>query len=70
MPKMMNVTLVGQCPFCRKDWEVTVTEKEYDDWRFGDMLIQEALRDHTPEERECLISGLCVECQKKIFKEF
>ncbi len=70
MPKMFKVSIEGECVFCGRSWEVTVTEKEYDDLRIGDILIQEALSDHTPEERECLISGLCERCQKKFFKEF
>lgn len=63
----MEIILKGKCPLCGKDWSVAVTEQEYDDWRFGE-LIQNALPSHTPEQRECLISGFCADCQKMIFE--
>lgn len=64
----MEIILKGRCPLCGKEWSVAVTEQEYDDWRFFGELIQNALPNHTPEQRECLISGFCVDCQKTIFE--
>ena len=63
---MAKVTLKGRCPFCGKEWAVEVSEEGYNAWRFGE-LAQIALADNTPEERECLISGICPECQESIF---
>lgn len=67
---MEKITLKGYCSFCGKPWYVDMTEEEYDRWRFEDGLIQNILPNHTPEERECLISGMCPDCQNKIFGEF
>jgi len=62
---MAKIILKGKC-FCGNGWEVRVSEEGYDKWRFGE-VIQKALPDATPEERECLISGMCPKCQSEIF---
>ena len=67
---MAKMGLIGHCPFCDSEWAVEVSEDGYFKWQFEGMLIQEAMPDLSPETRECLISGLCEECQKKFFKEF
>ena len=64
----MNITIKGRCPLCGAYWYVDMTEEEYDRWRFGE-LIQYALTNHTPEQRECLISGFCRDCQADTFGE-
>lgn len=70
MERIEKITLKGCCSFCRMPWHVDMTEEEYDRWRFEDDLIQNILPNHTPEERECLISGLCLDCQRKVFANF
>jgi hypothetical protein len=45
---------------------VDVNETAYDNWQGGE-LIQNAMPDLTPTEREQLISHLCPACQVKIF---
>ena len=61
-----NLTITIQCPFCGEYHEVDVNEAAYDNWRTGE-LIQNAMPDLTPTQREQLISGLCIKCQEKIF---
>lgn len=54
------------CSMC--DAITTVYAKPEDVWRWEDgTLIQDAMPYLKPSEREVLISGLCYECQKKIF---
>lgn len=67
MERIEKITLEGRCSLCGAYWYVDMTEEEYDRWRFEDDLIQNILPNHTPEERECLISGMCPNCQNKIF---
>jgi hypothetical protein len=61
-----NLTITIQCPFCGDYHEVDVNEIAYDNWQSGE-LIQNAMPDLTPTEREQLISHLCPACQVKIF---
>ena len=61
-----NLTITIQCPFCGDYHEVDVNEIAYNNWRGGE-LIQNAMPDLTPTQREQLISGLCIKCQEKIF---
>lgn len=61
-----NLTIAIQCPFCHEYHEVNVNETAFDLWMAGE-LIQNAMPDLTPTEREQLISKLCPECQKKVF---
>jgi hypothetical protein len=61
-----NLTITIQCPFCGEYHEVDVNETAYDNWQSGE-LIQNAMPDLTPTEREQLISHLCPACQVKIF---
>ena len=63
---MRNVTVEIHCPFCGKTHYVEVNESAYWKWRDG-MLIQNAMPDLAPTEREQLISGLCPDCQAKVF---
>ena len=54
------------CPFCSKDHAVEVSLAGYIEWERG-KLIQNAMPDLTPTEREQLISGLCPKCQAEMF---
>ena len=60
----INVPII--CPFCGEDHAVEVNLAQYDAWQNGE-LIQNAMPDLTPTEREQLISGLCPKCQAKMF---
>lgn len=54
------------CPFCGEDHTVKVSLAGYIKWERGE-LIQNAMPDLTPIEREQLISGLCPKCQAEMF---
>lgn len=57
------------CPCCGKEQVVTVDVNRYEAWRRGELMIQHALPDLTPDQREVLLSGICPECWDKMFKE-
>ena len=62
---MKNVVAIT-CPFCSEDYAVEVDLAQYEAWQNG-KLIQNAMPDLTPTEREQLISGLCPKCQAEMF---
>jgi len=64
----MRIDVAIICPFCGKDYAVDVNLAQYEAWQNGE-LIQNAMPDLTPVEREQLISGLCPKCQAKMFGE-
>lgn len=63
---MRDIEIVCTCPFCGKFHSVMVNEEAYKNWLDGE-LIQRAMPDLTPTEREQLISNLCPACQLKVF---
>lgn len=64
----MKDTIVKiNCPFCGTIHYVEVNEKNYEAWINGE-LIQNAMPELSPTEREQLISNLCPKCQEDIFK--
>lgn len=56
------------CPFCGTETVTFVPSHGFYAWQDGE-LIQNALPGLTPEQRETLISGMCVECQHDFFDE-
>lgn len=55
------------CPYCGKTGTLEISnEKAYESWQNG-TLIQRAFPELSAEEREFIITGLCPECQTKIF---
>ena len=64
----MRTNVVMTCTFCRKFHLVEVDLEQLEAWRNGE-LIQNAMPDLTPVEREQLISGLCPKCQAEMFGE-
>ena len=60
----INIT----CPFCGTKSLVIVEEDDFTAWQNG-MVAQEAFPYLSAEEREMLISGLCLDCQDKLFCE-
>ena len=65
---MRDAIVEIRCPFCGNTHFVNVNEDAYYAWQDG-MLIQNAMPDLTPTEREQLISHICPECQEGIFGE-
>ena len=63
---MMFVEIV--CPFCGHKHYVFCSEIGYENWLNGE-LIQRALPELTPTEREQLISQICPSCQEEVFGE-
>lgn len=63
---MRDAIVEIHCPFCGCTHTVEVNEEAYYDWQDG-MLIQNAMPDLTPTEREQLISKLCPKCQEAVF---
>lgn len=60
------VTITGVCPFCGKEWSIAVSALDVAAWQEG-ALVQNAFPYLSAEERELLISGICADCQKKVF---
>ena len=55
------------CPFCGKTTTIQVVGKDFYAWKFEGVLIQDAMPYLPANMRETLISGLCDECQEKMF---
>ena len=62
----MKINVEITCPFCGADHTIKVKSAQYEAWQNGE-LIQNAMPDLTPTEREQLISGLCPRCQAEMF---
>ena len=63
------VGILVKCPFCGRESEVMVKIDEYLAYEEGAMA-QDAFPNLSAEEREMIISGICIKCQKNIFKDF
>lgn len=63
----MTMSILCRCPFCGKNFEMRVPYEQYLKYRDGE-LVQNAFPDFTPEEREMLISGMCLDCQRDFFE--
>lgn len=55
------------CPACGVTHCVSVRSEEYEEWKMGRKLCQEAMPRLSVTEREQLISGMCPGCQAKFF---
>lgn len=64
MKELTTITYV--CPRCGAISTVSPNLQDLEDWENG-KLAQDAFPYLSAEEREILISGLCFDCQKKIF---
>ena len=64
---MKDTIIAIRCPFCGTIHYVEVNEKNYEAWINGE-LIQNAMPELSPTEREQLISNLCPKCQEDIFR--
>lgn len=61
---MMDVVVT--CPFCGKMSVVSVAFDDYANYLDGG-LAQDCFPNLTAQERELIISGMCLECQEEIF---
>ena len=64
----MRINVEMTCPFCGANHAVEVNLAQFEAWRNGE-VIQKAMPDLTPTEREQLISHVCPKCQAEIFGE-
>lgn len=63
------IGILVKCPICGRESEVMVKIDEYLAYEEG-ALAQDAFPNLLAEERELIISGICIKCQKNIFKDF
>lgn len=64
-----NVTVIEKtCPFCGEWYMGSFPTDGYTKWMGGE-LIQKAMPTVSATSREWLISGMCPECQEKVFGE-
>jgi len=61
-----NVGIKKTCPLCGKTTHIVVNGDDYEKWQNG-MLIQRAFPYMSADEREVLITGICYNCQTKVF---
>lgn len=62
------IVIEKTCPFCDKRYEGSFPSEGYGKWMGGE-LIQKAMPTVPATSREWLISGICPECQEKVFGE-
>lgn len=62
---MMRVTCTAGCG---QEYDVPVTDAQVGAWKAG-ALIQRAMPELTPDQRELLISGTCSACWRKMFRD-
>lgn len=60
------MNIVKTCPMCNKETVVNMNYKDFLKWQQG-ALIQEAAPKMHPMKRECLVSGMCFDCQEKVY---
>lgn len=60
------MTIVCECPFCGKEYEVNVKLEDFLAWRQGG-LVQNCFPYLSATERESLVSQMCPKCQAKVF---
>lgn len=53
-----------KCPMCGNDTLVIMTDEEYERYTNGESLIS-IFPNWIPNERELLITGMCLSCQDK-----
>jgi len=64
-----DVTVIEKaCPFCGERYTCSFPTDGYVKWMGGE-LIQKAMPTVPATSREWLISGMCPECQEKVFGE-
>lgn len=62
------MTIITKCPFCGAYSEVEVDFDAFTAWKCEDKNIQDVMPDMPASKREMLISGICEDCQRKIFE--
>lgn len=57
------------CPICGHEhsYALDATIEQYYAWQHG-ALIQDAMPELPPDEREVLMTGMCFDCQSQVFQ--
>ena len=63
------IVITTTCPFCGKLTEIEVDEKTFARYQAGEVLIQDAFPELNASERELLITGMCFDCQDRVFND-
>ena len=70
MSAKAKVTITKQCPMCGECYDISLTEDQreryFRSWN-REVLIQDALPELNPMEREFLKTGYCPKCQRLLF---
>lgn len=63
------INIIKRCPVCGgdKSYGMNVTIDQIEDWKAG-TLIQNAMPQLEPDEREVFITGMCYDCQSQVFQ--
>ena len=65
---MTNIRIEKTCPFCGNTTVFTLPKSKVEAWKNGE-LIQNVFPEWSANNREVLISGICLECQEDVFGE-
>jgi len=59
------------CPFCstEHDYAFDISLDQFTEWSTNrDALIQNVMPNLEPDEREVFITGMCFDCQSRVFQ--
>lgn len=63
---MNKIKMIVKCVTCGANQSIEVDEAWYEKFKSG-MSVQDALPKSNLFTRECLISGMCFDCQSRVF---
>lgn len=61
-----KVIVIKTCPFCHKERSVTFPADAYEKYEKGGK-VQDCFPNHSADDREFLISGICPTCWDRMF---
>ena len=59
--------IVNACPMCGSTHWMRINGEQFEKYKHGGMLIQDAFPKLRPTEREFIKTGYCPECQELLF---
>lgn len=66
MGNQNNLSVECTCPTCTKSFTISIPESEYNAWT-GGARLQDAAKSLDDFEREALMTGMCFDCQERVF---
>lgn len=63
----MDMKIKCKCWRCRKSFVIRCWRKDYDSWKSGEQLLQEAFYYLSDGNRELLLSNTCDDCWNELF---